>query len=198
MKFRFALALMLSALAMGFAAPNTAQASTIFACVLKTTGTIRLVSPSTTCSRFESPLNWDSAGAAGPPGAQGPAGVTAGVNAAVWGQLRITKTSDAPFTETCEIPFQRGGTMTGEWTGNNEECFIHVTPDDHLSWGTAYICYTSIGSGNGTPASTVAQFSQDMDTANNNYPKVIVDARADPYVWLPVGSIIDVGFLCIR
>jgi hypothetical protein len=124
--------------------------------------------------------------------------VTAGIGAAFWGQLRITKTSDSPFTETCDVGFQRGGTMTGEWTGNDEYCRIHVTPTDNLSWGTAYICYTSIFSGNGTPASTAAQVSSDYDTNNNNYPLVILGAHDDSGAPLPVGHIIDVGFVCIR
>jgi hypothetical protein len=102
------------------------------------------------------------------------------------------------FTETCNVPFQRGGTMTAEWTGNNEECLLHVTPDDNLAWNTNYICYTSIASGNGTPASTVAQFSVDFDPSNNNFPLVLFEARDDSQAPLLLNHIIDVGFVCIR
>ena len=147
-------------------------------------------------------MSWDAAGPAGPVGPvgpPGPPGVTAGISAAFWGQLRITKVSDSPFSETCDIPFQRGGTMTGEWTGNDQECLIHVIPDDGLSWGTAYICYTSIFSGNGSPPSTVAQVSSSYDTSTpHNYPLVQVDARDDSGAFLAAGHIIDVGFVCIR
>ncbi|MGB8692137.1 MAG: hypothetical protein WCD08_01355 [Steroidobacteraceae bacterium] len=201
MNTKVVLGAVLTVLVAGLGVPDTARASTIYACMLRATGTIRLVSQSTTCTRLESPLNWDTAGPAGPAGPtgpQGPAGLTAGISAAFWGQLRITKTTDAPFTETCEVPFQRGGTMTGQWTGNDEECRIHVTPDDNLSWGTAYICYTSIFSGSGSPASMVAQVSSSFEAANNGFPVVQLDARDSSQRLLPVGDIIDVGFVCLR
>jgi hypothetical protein len=74
MKTIFISALMLMAIAVSLATPNTAQASTIYACELKAIGTIRIVSSTTTCTRYENPISWGTAGAVGPQGPQGPAG----------------------------------------------------------------------------------------------------------------------------
>jgi hypothetical protein len=49
----FISALMLMAIAVSLATQNSAQASTIYACELKAIGTIRFVSSTTTCTKYE-------------------------------------------------------------------------------------------------------------------------------------------------
>ena len=74
MKTIFISALMLVAMAVSLATPSTAQASTIYACELKAIGTIRIVSSTATCTKYETPISWDTGGAAGPAGPAGPQG----------------------------------------------------------------------------------------------------------------------------
>ena len=71
MKTRIGFALALTAIAVSLATPNTAQASTIYACKSNALGTLRIVSAATTCSGFETKISWDSIGLPGPQGPQG-------------------------------------------------------------------------------------------------------------------------------
>jgi hypothetical protein len=57
-----------------FAGAPRAEASTIFACVKKHSGTVRLVSKTAKCKKHETKLSWNSQGAAGRGGASGAAG----------------------------------------------------------------------------------------------------------------------------
>jgi hypothetical protein len=70
-KTRLVSALALTAIAVSLGTPNTAQASTIYACKLNALGTLRIVSAATTCSGLETKISWDSVGPPGPQGLQG-------------------------------------------------------------------------------------------------------------------------------
>jgi hypothetical protein len=49
--------------------PSSAPADPVYACVLKSNGSVRIVSATTVCdSRKETPLTWNTAGPQGPPG----------------------------------------------------------------------------------------------------------------------------------
>ena len=71
--------LVLAALALGLCAVPTATfaQSSIYACVTKSTGQIRIVASGNPCESNEYPLSWGTSGPPGPPGppgATGPAG----------------------------------------------------------------------------------------------------------------------------
>ena len=74
--------LSLASLLVGFIAtlifPSTASADTIYACKLKSLGTIRIVSATTNCSSLEIKISWNATGPQGipgPQGVQGPQGI---------------------------------------------------------------------------------------------------------------------------
>jgi hypothetical protein len=79
---RPALRLALAGLALGLCVVPTAgiAQSSIYACVTKGTGQIRIVPAESACERSEYPLTWGTSGPPGPPGppgATGPAGPSA-------------------------------------------------------------------------------------------------------------------------
>jgi Protein of unknown function (DUF1566)/Collagen triple helix repeat (20 copies) len=71
LKTRIVSVLALTAIAVSLGTPNTAQASTIYACKLNALGTLRIVSAAATCSGLETKISWDSVGPPGPQGLQG-------------------------------------------------------------------------------------------------------------------------------
>jgi hypothetical protein len=73
---RAAVAAVAAATLMAFllAGASRAEASTIFACVKKHTGTTRIVSKTTRCKKGETKLSWNSQGLAGQRGANGSQG----------------------------------------------------------------------------------------------------------------------------
>ena len=72
--FRLGLALVAGIAASLLSAPR-AQADTIYACVNKMSGAVRIVTATTVCdSKKETPLSWSTTGPQGPPGPTGPAG----------------------------------------------------------------------------------------------------------------------------
>ena len=54
--------------------PNASEAETIYACVVKTSGALRIVSATTTCSKYEVKTGWNQTGPQGPAGATGATG----------------------------------------------------------------------------------------------------------------------------
>jgi hypothetical protein len=143
-----------------------AAGNVINGCVSKSRGAVRVVTPPAHCSRSETPISWNITGPQGP---QGPAGVTAGIRAAVWGQLSV---------QNCSVPFFRGAdAISGVATGNGAECKVTVTlpAGQPQTWGTAYACYTSIMSGNGTSFDTTCQYSGGMNAAGK--PEIIFACR---------------------
>ena len=54
-----------------FMHPDSASATTIYACKLNSLGTVRIVSATTACTVYETKISWNTDG---PPGPQGPAG----------------------------------------------------------------------------------------------------------------------------
>ena len=70
------LASLVTAVAVGgiASAIDAGTSTTISACVVKTSGAVRVVPTGTTCKRTEAPLVWNQTGPQGAPGTQGPAG----------------------------------------------------------------------------------------------------------------------------
>ena len=70
------LASLVTAVAVGgiASAIDAGTSTTISACVVKTSGAVRVVPTGTTCKRTEAPLVWNQTGPQGAPGAQGSAG----------------------------------------------------------------------------------------------------------------------------
>ncbi len=57
-----------------WAANATTPVTTIYACKVNSTGSIRIVSATATCTAYETKIQWNVTGPAGPTGATGPAG----------------------------------------------------------------------------------------------------------------------------
>jgi hypothetical protein len=76
------LLMLTAASASASASAATSAATTIYACVSKKTGSMRIVSAKAKCKRGEHKLSWNASGPAGVPGATGAAGSpgAAGIN----------------------------------------------------------------------------------------------------------------------
>jgi hypothetical protein len=131
-----------------------AAGGTIYACVGKALGIVRIVASASGCTSLETPISWNAQGPAGPQGAAGPAGptgptgptgpagVTAGINAALFAEVDF----DPGQPDNCSIGFFRGAdSATGVSTGNDNECWLNfkLPAGQAQSWGTAYECFTS-------------------------------------------------------
>jgi hypothetical protein len=158
-----------------------AHADTIHACVSNALGLVRIVSGTTSCTRFETPLAWNSEGPAGPegpPGPPGPSGVTAGISAALFAEVVLDP--DPSSTENCAVDFVRGAeTASGTPTGNTGECVLDFTlpAGQPQSWGTAYECFTSVPGGYGAPFGTTCHPQASLDLGTG-YPRVYVQCLA--------------------
>jgi len=150
----------------------SAAASVINGCV-GNNGKLRIVNPPATCHPSETPISWNAAGPEGPAGPQGPqgpegpqgpAGVANGIRAAVWGEFIMDM--DTTTGLNCTVPFFTGAeNVAGASLLNDAECQLTFTlpAGQPQTWGTAYTCYSSIVSGNGTSYDTTCQYTGSMD-----------------------------------
>jgi hypothetical protein len=91
--------------------------------------------------------------------------VANGIRAAVWGEFIMDMQNPGL---NCNVPFFSGAeTVAGASTGNDAECRLTFTlpAGQPQTWGTAFACFTSIVSGNGTSYDTTCQNTVDMDAA---------------------------------
>jgi hypothetical protein len=106
-------ALMIAALAM---APQS-QASTVYACVKKKSGTPRIVSKSTKCKKGEKKLSW---------GTQGPAGKNGGTGAAG------AKGETGPAATSLWAVVEFNGTLVRGGTGAVSSTSIPIAPSHYI------------------------------------------------------------------
>ena len=153
----------------------SAAASVINGCV-GNNGKLRIVNPPATCHPSETTISWNAAGPEGPAGPQGPqgpegpqgpqgpAGVANGIRAAVWGEFIMDRENLTGLN--CTVPFFTGAeNVVGDSMGSDGVCRLTFTlpTGQPQTWGTAYTCYSSIVSGNGTSYDTTCQYSGSMD-----------------------------------
>jgi len=191
MKRRMSVALALCA--MFLMAGSAGYAQVIHGCVGKFGGFLRVVSSPSQCTGLETPISWNVTGPAGP---QGPAGITAGINAAVWGEYVFTPNAATPALSSCTVPFFRGAdSVTCTPTGHDDEAILTFTlpSGQPQSWGTAYACWTSIVGGNATPSGTTCVSQGGMNAALQ--PSTIIQCLAPSG---PVTSYFYVNFLCVN
>lgn len=186
-----------------------ARASTIYGCVSKALGLLRIVSGPTACSSLENPISWNSQGPQGPqgpqgapgpqgtPGAQGPAGVTAGIDAALFAEIVLDP--DPAATDQCSVDFFRGAdAASGAPTGNPDECVIDFTlpAGQPPSWGTAYECFTAVPGGYAAPYGTTCQVQAGFDANNGNRPQVYIQCLSP--AGQPLTTFTRVQLLCVE
>ena len=177
-----------------------AHASTIYGCVSKGLGLLRIVSGPSACSVLENPISWNSQGPQGPQGAQGsqgPAGVTAGIDAALFADIILNPNPAA--TDQCSVDFFRGAVAaSGTPTGNSDECIVDFTlpAGQPPSWGTAYECFTAVPGGYAAPYGTTCQVQAGFDTNNGNRPQVYIQCL-NP-AGQPLANFTRVQILCVE
>jgi hypothetical protein len=172
MKRTLSIALVLGAVIIFAASPCLAQV--INGCV-KNNGQISIMTGPGQCKNGETPISWNATGPQGPPG---PAGITNGIRAAVWGEFVI---DGSDISADCSVPFFRGAdAVTGVATGNGAECILTFTlpAGQPQTWGTAYACYTSIVGGNQLSFDTTCQYQAGFETTSGlNKPEIIIACR---------------------
>jgi hypothetical protein len=102
-----------------------AHAATIYACVKKQTGSVRVVSRSAKCRKGEKKLVWDSLGASGPQGARGAPGSqgspgfpgTAGLQGVPGPGARVATANTASSDPATQTLFTYGGDSIGVTCG---------------------------------------------------------------------------------
>ena len=168
-----------------FISATSSFGQVINGCVKQNNGDLRIVSSPGQCRNNEAPISWN---------ATGPAGVANGIRAAVWGEF-IMDSENAG--QHCSVPFFRGAdNVVGVTTGNDAECRLTFTlpAGQPQSWGTAYACFTSIVSGNGTSYDTTCQNTGDMDASLKPAP-IFACRNGSNSVPSPFFAYID--FFCI-
>ncbi len=188
---------------------RAAHAATIYACAGKALGVLRIVSGPAACTSFENPISWNSEGPAGaqgptgpqgPQGAQGPqgpAGVTAGINAAIFAEIVLDP--DPAATDNCTVDFWRGADeATGTPTGNSDECILDFTmpAGQPQTWGTAYECFTSVPGGYGAPWGTTCHTQGGFNSSTGNSPQVYIQCLTGTGAALPTFT--RVQLLCVN
>jgi hypothetical protein len=99
--------------------------------------------------------------------------------------------------QNCSVPFFSGAdNVSGASTGNDAECRLTFTlpANQPQTWGTAFECFTSIVSGNGTSYDTTVQSSVDMDAAFKPAP---IFALRNGSNSVPTPFYAQTYFLCI-
>ena len=161
---------------------------------------------------YETKISWNSDGPQGPPGPQGQpgpqgpqgpqgptgadglAGVTKGIDAALFAEVILNP--DQAATDNCSIPFARGVTYPwGPGTPTGAGCNLDFTlpQDQPQSWGTAYSCFTSVrGGGWGVSCQVVGDFNPDLPHG----PRVLLQcAHSDGS---PLTTRTDIQLLCVE
>ena len=177
-----------------------ARASTIYGCVSKALGFLRIVSGPNACSSLENPISWNSQGSQGPQGPagpQGPTGVAAGIDAALFAEFVLDP--DPAATDQCSVDFFRGAdAASGTPTGNPDECIIGFTlpAGQPPTWGTAYECFTAVPGGYAAPYGTTCQVQAGLDANNGNRPQVYIQCL-NP-AGQPLANFTRVQILCVE
>jgi len=181
-----------------FILASSCLAQVIKGCV-KNNGDLSIVSGSGQCKPNETPISWNVIGPEGPQGPQGPAGITNGIGAAVWGEFIIDQVpaSGGTWTNTCSVPFFAGADSidvtppAGGFVDGGCQFTISLPAGQPQSWGTAYACFASVVSGNGTPWGSTCQSSGSMDATLKPAPIFqCLDASGAPHY-------AQIQFLCI-
>jgi hypothetical protein len=176
----------------------SAAAGVINGCV-GNQGKLRIVNPPDICQQSETPISWNVTGPegpAGPQGPQGPAGVANGIRAAVWGEFIMDMQNLTGLN--CTVPFFTGAeNVVGDSTGNDGVCRLTFTlpAGQPQTWGTAYTCFSSIVSGNGTSYDTTCQYTGSMDLTTLKPTPIVACRNASGSV--PPTFFAYIDFVCI-
>jgi hypothetical protein len=96
--------------------PSTAFADTIYACEMKSSGAIRIVTATTTCKSQEKKISWSTVGPQGPAGPQGPVGM--GPTCATEGDIAVWHNGNWACKSALPRYVDNGdGTLTDNQTG---------------------------------------------------------------------------------
>ena len=132
---RFGVVLVLAAAMLGTMTVGFAGAITtglIYACVNNSSGTIKVVSATSTCANNEIMLVWNGEGAQGPAGPTGPTGPTGAT-----GPTGPTGATGPTGPTGATGPTGPAGTFSGTFTSPNGQCSISVTDAGIVIGGTS-------------------------------------------------------------
>ena len=133
----------------GFALTPGAAAATIYACVPKGGGSVRVVSRHARCRRGETKLSWNSQGPEGPDGPHGPTGTpgatgSVGLQGAPGPGARVATLDTASSNATVQPLFTYGGDTVGVACGRGGSPSwgsFEVTGDNLEVFGSATLAY---------------------------------------------------------
>jgi hypothetical protein len=186
---------------------NLAHAQVINACVGKIGGLVRIVNSPSQCTALEKAISWNVAGPQGPQGSQGPQGpqgqaglpgITAGIDAAVWGEFAMNDISTGGTRPDCTVGFWRGADSIDSTAQGNGACSLkfNLPATQPQSWGTAFECFAAVRQDTFASGGTTCAGSPNYDASDANKPLPTIQCR-DSNGNAPTGFYY-VDFVCLE